>query len=151
VISEGMVVGGTVGTGDEMSVVAGEGRAVPAGAVGDMVGPGIVVSRGIGVVVGLVVGVGVRNGANSGTGVWIRVGDGSDVDVIIFGLLGKAGFVSTGTAGVSRGARSAIMVSAAEVRTSSWGVKTPAGGCSKAWQEYSMRLYRSITSPDRNI
>jgi hypothetical protein len=143
VTSEGMEVAGTTGTGDGMSVVAGEGRAVSAGAVGDMVGPGVVV--------GLVVGVGVRNGANSGTGVRVRVGDGSDVDVIIPGVFGKAVFVLSGTAGVSRGARSAIMVSAAEVRTSSWGVKTPAGGCSKAWQEYSMRLYRSIPSPERNI
>ena len=82
---------------------------------------------------------------------WVRVGDGSDVDVIILGLFGEAVFVSTGTAGVSRGARSATMVSAAEVRISSWGGKTPAGGCSKAWQEYSRRLYRRITSPDSNI
>ena len=52
-----MVVGGTVATDDGMSVVVGEGRAVSAGAVGDMVGLGIVVSGGVSVVVGLAVGV----------------------------------------------------------------------------------------------
>jgi hypothetical protein len=84
-------------------------------------------------------------------GVWVRGGDGSDVDVEISGSVGNAVLVSTGSSGVPSGARSAIMVSAAEVKISSWGVKTPAGGCSKAWQEFSRKLKRRITNPVRNI
>jgi hypothetical protein len=136
-VTTGVVAGGgTVGTGDGRSVVVGEETTLSAGARGNMVGLGIMVSVGIGVVVGLV---------------WVRDGDGSDVDVAILGSVGVVVLVSTGNAGVSSGGIPATMVCAAEVKISSWGVKTPAGGCSKAWQEFSSRLYKRITSPDSNI
>jgi hypothetical protein len=121
-----------VGLGSTVAKGVVVGRSVAVGSSAAAVGLGRIVSRAVGVGAGAEVevgdafGLGSRvapgNGATSITGVGLIPSEGE-------------GLVSTGGVLVRAGVRPATNVSAADVKISSWGVRTPSGGCSNAWQE----------------